>query len=433
MARRRPTAAARAKLAAEALAAFIEASPSQYHAVAETARSLDKAGFERLDEREAWPGGAGARFAVREGAIIAWRMPADADPTTPFAIVGAHTDSPGFRLKPEPDHEAFGWRQLAAEVYGGPLVNSWLDRELEIAGRVTLEGGASKLVRTGPVARIPQLAIHLDRGVNDHGLKLDPQKHLRPVLGPAPGPDARAIIAEAAGAEPGQLLGWDLSLADTQPPVIYGEPALIASSRLDNLVSVYAALAAIIEAVPSGVIPVVACFDHEEVGSASRSGAAGPFLEDVLARIRFGLGATDEEARRARVASWCVSSDVGHSVHPNYADRHDDDARPLAGSGPMLKVNANQRYTTDADGTALWSGVCSNAGVPVQRFVSSNAIPCGSTIGPITATRLGIRTVDVGIPILSMHSARELCAASDVDGLERALAVFLAGGWTDEA
>lgn len=431
MARRRPSAAQRAKLAAESLAEFVTASPSPHHAVEEATRRLEAAGFDRLDERDAWPEGPGARFAVRDGAFIAWRVPEGIDPSAPFAIVGAHTDSPGFRLKPEPDHEAAGWRQLAVEVYGGPLANSWLDRELSIAGRVVLADGSSRLVRTDPIARIPQLAIHLDRGVNEQGLKLDPQRHLRPVLGPGQGPDARTIIARAAGVEPGELAGWDLALADAQPPVVYGEPALVASGRLDNLASVHAALGAILETVPSGVIPVVACFDHEEVGSATRTGAGGPFLEDVLARIRGALGATDEERRRALAASWCVSSDVGHSVHPNYADRHDDDTRPLAGEGPILKVNANQRYASDGEGAALWSGVCQNAGVPQQRFVSSNALPCGSTIGPITATRLGIRTVDVGIPILSMHSARELCAASDLDGLERALAVFLAGGWPE--
>ncbi|CAG7845490.1 putative M18 family aminopeptidase 2 [Pseudoclavibacter triregionum] len=433
MARRRPSAAARAKLAAESLAAFVAASPSSFHAAAEAARRLEEAGFEALDEREAWPEGPGARFVVRDGAIIAWRVLEGVDAAAPFAIVGAHTDSPGFRLKPEPDHEAFGWRQLAAEVYGGPLANSWLDRELRIAGRVVLADGTTRLVATDPVARIPQLAIHLDRQVNSDGLKLDPQKHLRPVLGPGSGPDAKAIVAKAAGVEPGELASWDLFLADAQEPRVYGEPALLASGRLDNLASVYAAIAALIETVPSGVIPVVACFDHEEVGSASRSGAGGPFLEDVLARIRAGLGAGEEDRRRGLAASWCVSSDVGHSVHPNYAERHDDDTRPVAGQGPIVKINANQRYASDASGAAMWAGVCVNAGVPVQSFVSSNAIPCGSTIGPITATRLGIRTVDVGIPILSMHSARELCAAGDVDGLERALAVFLAGGWPERA
>lgn len=432
MARRRVSAAQRAKKAAESLASFVVAAPSSYHAALEAARRLDEADFTELQERDAWTKASGANYVLRDGAIIAWRRPEDVTPTTPFAIAGAHTDSPGFKLKPAPDHEAHGWRQLNAEVYGGPLLNSWLDRELEIAGRVALADGSTQLVRTGAVARIPQLAIHLDRTVNDE-LKLDKQQHLRPVIGLGNGKGALDLVADAAKIAREDIVGWDLFLADTQEPTIFGDAPLVSSGRLDNLVSVHAAVHALIETVPSGVIPVIVCFDHEEVGSATRSGAGGPFLDEVLARIRAGLGATAEDIHRAAAASWCVSSDVGHSVHPNYRERHDDDCVPLAGNGPILKINANQRYASDATGAALWHGVCRNAGVQSQDFVSNNSMPCGSTIGPITATRLGIRTVDVGIPMLSMHSARELCAASDVDGLERALAVFLAGGWPEHS
>lgn len=432
MARRRPTVAQRQRASAEALAEFIERAPSSFHAAAEAAAILEDAGFVAVDERAAWPSEPGGYVLVRDGAVVAWRIPEELEASAPLAIVGAHTDSPGFRLKPSPDHVAHGWRQLAVEVYGGPLLNSWLDRDLRLAGRVALRDGSTRLVSTGPVARIPQLAVHLDRQVTSEGLKLDAQAHTAPITGPEAGPDARALLADAADVAANELAGWDVGLADTQPPAFIGaSESLLAAPRLDNLVSVHAAIRALIETVPSGVLPIVAAFDHEEVGSASRSGAGGPLLEQVIARILDARGASSDERARALAASWCVSSDVGHSVHPNYADRHDDDSRPMAGAGTILKVNANQRYATDARGAALWSGVCSTAGVAVQPFVSRNSIPCGSTIGPITATRLGISTVDVGIPILSMHSAREVCAIADVDALGRALAVFLAGAWPE--
>ncbi|KAB1657878.1 M18 family aminopeptidase [Pseudoclavibacter chungangensis] len=434
MARRRPTPAARARARAEELAAYVTASPSSYHAAAEAAARLENAGFTVLDERAAWPNDPGGYVTVRDGAFIAWRIPEHTEPHVPFAIVGAHTDSPGFRLKPSADRDAHGWRQLAVEVYGGPLLNSWLDRELRLAGRVVLRDGRSVLVATDAVARIPQLAVHLDRSVNQDGVRLDAQLHTAPILGPGSAPSAVDLLAQAAEVDAAEIAGWDVGLADAQPPLVFGAgQAMLASGRLDNLVSVHAALAALIETVPTGVVPVVAAFDHEEVGSDSRSGAAGPFLEDVLARIQDGLGTSPAERVRSFAASWCVSSDVGHSVHPNYAERHDDSAPPIAGGGPIIKINAQQRYATDARGTALWKRVCDEAGVKVQTFVSRNTIPSGSTIGPISATRLGIATVDVGIPILSMHSARELCAASDVDDLGRALGVFLAGAWPEHA
>lgn len=434
MARRRPSKAARSKQVSDSLAAFIRDAPSSFHAAAEVARRLEDAGFTPLDEREEWPQEAGGYVVVRDGAVIAWRVPESTTPTTPFAIVGSHTDSPGFKLKPTPESTAQGWRRLEVEVYGGPLLNSWLDRELRVAGRLALADGSTVLAATGAIARIPQLAIHLDRGVNERGLVLDPQRHTHPVLGLEAAGGVLAALAADAGVDPDSVTGYDLFLADAQEAHLFGHgEALFAGARLDNLVSVHAATTALVETVPSGVIPVIAAFDHEEVGSASRSGAAGPLLGDVLARIQEGLGAGPAQQRRGLAASWLVSSDLGHSVHPNYPEKHDDETRPLAGSGTLLKLNANQRYATDARGSALWNGVCQNAGVAVQPFVSSNSLPCGSTIGPIAATRLGISTVDVGIPILSMHSARELAAIADIEALERALAVFLAGAWPEHA
>jgi len=409
------------------LAAFIAASPSSFHAAHEAARRLEAAGFSRLDETREWPAGAGRRFVVRDGAVIAWVQPQTAVGETPFRIVGTHTDSPGFKLKPKPSTAAHGFLQAGVEVYGGPLYNSWLDRELEFAGRLVDLEGTEHLVRTGPFLRIPQLAVHLDRQVND-GLRLDPQQHLNPVygLGDLSTGDVVGHLAGLAGIRPTDVAGYDIVVADTQPGAVFGlDGAFFAAGRMDNLVSVHAGLAAVIAApLDAGHVSVFAAFDHEEVGSETRSGAAGPFLADVLARIGDGLGATPSQTLRALAGSWCFSADAGHSVHPNYAERHDPVNRPVMGRGPLLKINAKQRYATDAHGAAEWAKACTAAGVDYQEFVSNNAVPCGSTIGPLTATRLGIRTVDVGIPLLSMHSARELCAVGDPAALAAVLTAF---------
>lgn len=410
-------------------ARFISASPSSYHAAAEVARRLDAAGYSSLPESKDWPSGPGKRYVVRDGAIIAWNQPAASGPTTPFRILGAHTDSPGFKLKPKPTIGSHGWLQAGVEIYGGPLLNSWLDRELELAGRLVTRDGREYLTRTGPFMRIPQLAIHLDRDVNN-GLTLDRQRHTAPVFGVGDASQADLVghLASLAGIDAWDVAGYDILTADTQPPARFGlENDLFAAGRMDNLSSVYAGLAALLDAPDTRHISVLAAFDHEELGSASRSGASGPFLDDVLTRIGAGLGASVTEKLQSYAESWCLSADVGHSVHPNYAEKHDPANQPVAGSGPLLKINANQRYATDAVGAALWERACASADVPYQEFVSNNTVPCGSTIGPLTATRLGIRVVDVGVPLLSMHSARELAHVDDLVGLSAAVGAFFAG------
>ncbi len=415
------------------LGAYVSASPSSYHAVHEAALRLDAAGFKRLDELQSWdtptPGGS---YIIRDGALIAWVLPEDAGPSTGFHIIGTHTDSPSFKLKPKPTTGKLGWLQAGVEIYGGPLLNSWLDRELQLAGRLVTLDGTEHLTATGPLLRFPQLAIHLDRAVNE-GLTLDKQQHMNPVfgLGDPAQQDLLGLLAarsDTATLDPAQIGGYDVVVADTQPPAVFGaNDEFFASGRLDNLSSTHAGLVALIRhaealfgSVSSGKraggsapIALLAAFDHEEIGSSSRSGASGPVLEDILVRISDGLGATVSERRQALAASFCVSADAGHAVHPNYPERHDPANRPVLNGGPLLKINANQRYATDATGAALWAGLCRASDVPYQEFVSNNAIPCGSTIGPLTATRLGIRTVDVGIPLLSMHSARELCGVED--------------------
>ncbi|WP_404437624.1 M18 family aminopeptidase [Microbacterium aerolatum] len=413
---------------AEDLADFVAASPSSYHAAAEVARRLEDAGFVRLEEEDEWPAQPGGSFVVvRDGAVIAWVVPKDAAPTTPAQIFGAHTDSPGFKLKPQPTTGSRGWLQAGVEIYGGPLLNSWLDRELRLAGRLALADGRVVLADTGALLRLPQLAVHLDREANK-ALTLDRQLQTQPVwgLGDPLEEDLIGELASSAGVNAADVRGFDAVVADSARGAVFGkDDAFFASGRLDDLASVHAGVVALADASKApDRIAVLAAFDHEELGSASRSGAAGPFLEDILSRVYAGLGADATEQRRAFAASWHLSSDVGHSVHPNYAFKHDPVVQPLLGSGPILKINANQRYATDAVGSAAWAQWCQTAGVASQEFVSNNTVPCGSTIGPITATRLGIRTVDVGIPILSMHSARELAGVSDLHDLTRVAEAF---------
>ncbi|MDY7084916.1 MAG: M18 family aminopeptidase [Actinomycetota bacterium] len=412
------------------LAAFVTASPSSYHAAAEVARRLGEAGYETLDETADWTDAVrpGARLLiVRDGSVIALALPSAAGRGTPFRILGAHTDSPGFKLKPKPSTAALGWWQAGVEVYGGPIVASWFDRELEFAGRVVHRDGTVHLVRTGPFGRIPHLAIHLDRAVNE-SFAPDKQRELQPIWGAGGPGDADVVghLARLAGIPGADLAGYDVVTVDSAVPARFGAgKKLFASARLDNLSSVHAGVAALLAAEPGDAIAVLAAFDHEEIGSESRSGAAGPFLADVLERVVAGLGGDRSDLARAIAGSWCLSSDAGHAVHPNRPERHDPVNRPVAGAGPLLKINANQRYMTDGPGAALWSRTCAAAAVPFQEFVSNNSVPCGSTIGPLTAARIGIPTLDVGVPLLSMHSAREMCHVDDPAYLSGAIRVFL--------
>ncbi|MFF0779316.1 M18 family aminopeptidase [Streptomyces sp. NPDC003720] len=416
------------------LMTFLAASPSPYHAVANTAERLEKAGFRQVAETDAWDGTSGGKYVLRGGAIVAWYVPEGAAPHTPFRIIGAHTDSPNLRVKPLPDTSAHGWRQVAVEIYGGPLLNSWLDRDLGLAGRLTLRDGSTVLVDVNrPLLRVPQLAIHLDRAVNSEGLKLDKQRHLQPVWGLDDAPRDGELIAfleQEAGLAAGSVAGWDLMVHPVEAPAYLGrDRELVAGPRMDNLLSVHAGTAALAAAASSGAalghIPVLAAFDHEENGSQSDTGADGPLLGSVLERSVFARGGSYEDRARAFAGTVCLSSDTGHAVHPNYAERHDPTHHPRVNGGPILKVNVNNRYATDGSGRAVFTAACERADVPFQSFVSNNSMPCGTTIGPITAARHGIRTVDIGVAILSMHSARELCGADDPFLLANALVAFL--------
>lgn len=408
------------------LADFVVASPTSYHAADSLAARLREAGFEELDPRRPFDAVTGKRFVHRDGAVVAWVAPEELGEDAGFRIVGTHTDSPSFKLKPGELIRCAGWTQVGVEVYGGPLLNSWLDRDLGIAGRIVTRDGESHLVKSGPIARIPQLAVHLDRGVNE-ALKLDRQQHMQPVVAVDLKGSVLGHLAGLAGVEEGEIAHHDLYVFDTQHPAVIGvEEEFFASARLDNLSSTHAGLTAL-ESLEVGTdVALLVAFDHEEVGSATTTGAGGPILQDVLERIAAGYGLNLDATRAMFARSSCISADSGHLVHPNYVKFHDPQNHPTPNAGPLLKLNANQRYATDAVGAAIWLRACEEADVPSQPFVSNNAMPCGSTIGPITATRLGITTVDVGIGLLSMHSAREMCGVEDAWFLARALEAYLA-------
>lgn len=400
--------------AGEALCAFLDACPTPHHVVAAVEATLSSNGF----VAGTWASMDPALFGVargvvhRDGSVVAWHWPDGAVLDDGCLVIGAHTDSPCLRLKPHQGGDAFGLSQLGVEIYGGVLLNSWLDRDLGVAGIVHLSDGSEILVTTEePVARIPQLAIHLDRDVNEKGLALQRQQHMRPVWGSSPS-DFVGWLAEQIDVVPDDISGHDLRLFDVQRAAIFGHDArLLASGRLDNQVSCWAALSALVSAAPRRPL-IVALFDHEEVGSESVTGAAGPLLETCLDELLRARGGLDRRFSFLR-SSLCVSADNAHAVHPNYPDRHDHQHAPIVNAGPALKVNASQRYATSSTWHAVLREVALQAAVPVQTFVSNNAMPCGSTIGPITATRLGIDTVDIGVPQLSMHSAREMCGLDD--------------------
>lgn len=425
------------------LVAFLDASPTPYHAVVEATRRLEAAGWRALREEDAWELAEGDRcYVVRGGgSLVAFEMgtaePADAG----VRVIGAHTDSPNLRLKPRSDTKAHGYRQLAVEPYGGVLTHTWLDRDLALAGRVSLaDGETPRTVLVDlrrPIARIPSLAIHLHREVRSDGLKINDQTHLPPVTGLEGGRELAALLIEELeaageeGVEPDDILAFDLMFHDLQGAAVGGAAGeFLFSGRLDNLASSHAALRALVDAgEKEGAAPftrMVALHDHEEVGSRSAHGAGGPFLLDVIDRLAVLTSGGDPEARARTVArSMLVSADMAHAVHPSHADRHEPGHRPLIGGGPVLKVNANQSYATDAETAALFASVCRRADVPLQHFVTRSDLACGSTIGPISAARAGLRAVDVGNPMLSMHSCREMAGTADVEPMIRALTAFL--------
>jgi aspartyl aminopeptidase len=438
---------------AAGLCAYVDASPSPFHACAEAGRRLEAAGFSLVAETDAFPSGRGRHYLIRGGSLIAWSSEGARGPATPFRVIGAHTDSPNLRIKPQPDLTRAGWQLLGVELYGGPLFSSWLDRDLGLSGRVAVRGSdgvETRLVTINePVLRVAQLAIHLDRGANE-GLALNPQQHLTPLWGISTEPgDFRGYLGAAVGVDAADVLSWDVMTHDLQPSRRIGRDRdLIAAPRLDNLATSYAGVQALVEAVgppamagspaasalaspprsasapPS--IPVLVLFDHEEVGSQSERGALSTLLPSVLERIVISAGGGRQDFHRALAGTVIASGDMAHATHPNYAEKHEPQHQVAINGGPVLKTNVKLRYATDSVGAAAFISACDQAGVPVQHFVSRSDLPCGSTVGPMTAALTGATTVDFGAPMLSMHSAREMCGAKDPAMYAGALAAFLA-------
>ncbi len=414
------------------LIAFLDRSSSPYHGIRYSIELLQAVGFVERSEKSLWDGAAGRWYVQRSGSLIAW-VHAGQSADTGFRLVGAHTDSPNLRLKPQQGRTSGQHAQVAIEVYGGILANTWLDRDLGISGRLVLRDGSNPLVRINkPLCRISQLAIHLDPELRATGLQLNSQQHLTPSWALGESASLIDLIAESVGVTAPDILAHDLMLHDVVGATVGGANGeFLNSSRIDNLVSCHAGISALITTAPEAAdhIPILAMFDHEEVGSVSAVGAASNFLPSALGRIIASAGGPDsglssQTAGIALAKSACISADGAHATHPNYADRHDPHHLIDLNGGPVLKHNANERYATDAASAALFRMACDDAGVPMQEFVSRNDSPCGSTIGPTTAAKLGISTVDAGVAQLSMHSIREMCGTQDPYAFAQALTKF---------
>jgi aspartyl aminopeptidase len=423
---------------------YLDASPSPWHAVAETVQRLEAAGFRRLLEEDAWtlePGGA--YYITRGGSALAAFVVGSAPlEETGFQIVGAHTDSPCLRVKPQGEHVKGGLVRLGVEIYGGPILATWTDRELGLAGRLILrddEGGLreSPVAIQRPILRLSNPAIHLNREVNNKGLLLDKQEELPLLLAQAEAglPDGRILLELLAYEEevaPENILGFDLCSWDLQNACSWGaNDEFIASGRLDNLAMCHAGLLGLLRATAAGAppahTPVLILFDHEEVGSQSATGADGSLLPDVLERIHAAHGGGREGFLRACSRSFLVSADMAHALHPNYLRCYEPQHHVFLNRGPVIKLNSNLRYTTDGASQARFQLICEQAGVPVQRYVHRTDLPCGTTIGPMASSRLGMCAVDVGNPMHSMHSVRESAGAADPEFMTRALTAFFQG------
>ena len=414
------------------LIGFLNTSPTPWHAVTTMQNRLDAAGFQQLDEREEWVLTQGqGYYVIRNGSsIIAFRTGTKDPVKAGVRMVGAHTDSPCLKVKPNPEIRRKGFLQLGVEVYGGVLLNPWFDRDLSLAGRVTVLGEDGQVQDTlvdfrKPVAIIPSLAIHLDKEANSNRA-INAQADLPPVVMQAPETDTttfadllKAQIADESGLTVEKVLGYELSFYDAQGASHVGlREEFLASARLDNLLSCYIGLQSLLNA--SGDEPaLLVCNDHEEVGSMSAEGAQGPFLENVLERW-CGSGKVRTIAR-----SMMISADNAHGIHPNYMDRHDENHGPVLNEGPVIKVNHNQRYATNSRSAALYRHISDELGLPHQTFVVRSDMGCGSTIGPLTAGNLGVTTLDIGVPQFAMHSIRELVGNRDGFTLYRVLKAYM--------
>ena len=414
----------------QSLLNFIDQSPTPFHVVHELGVLLEKDGFVKLREEDAWKNLAAGKkyYATRnDSSLVAFICGLEDPATAGFKIIGAHTDSPNLRLKPNPVYQKSGYVQLGVETYGGVLLTTWTDRDLSLAGRVVLRsarGPVSRLLKfERPLLRIPQLAIHLNREVNDKGLLLNKQTHLPPVLTMAD-PQIKSetllksLVAEELKCSGKDILSMELSLYDIQKGALAGANSeFLFAPRLDDLASCHSATQGLLAATAdTAETRVLAFYDHEEVGSETAQGGGSFLLKDILERVLLNLSPADRSREgfiRSIARSLFISADMAHAVHPNYADLHDSMHLPVINKGPVIKTNAGQKYATEGVSSAHFELLCEKAEVAVQKFVVRSDLQCGSTIGPLTAANLGIRTVDVGNPMLSMHSIREMAGAKD--------------------
>lgn len=414
----------------DAFLQFLNQSPTSYHAVKNAEALFKKAGFHHLEETESWKLKRGEKYFVsREGSIIAFRVPKK--PFSKAIVLAAHTDSPALKVKPQAEFEKEGMKQLALEVYGAPLLSSWLNRDLGLAGKVLYKNKRGEILealvdlREYPLT-IPQLAIHLDRKVNDEGLILNKQDHINAVWGVAKGKNDYLLTALKEQLPLAELLSHDLFAYPLEAATSTGfHKELISSYRLDNLASVYPILKALCHKKESTKLEIAALWDHEEIGSETASGAQSPFFSHTLERIFLSLGIERQEELRLLASSLCVSIDLAHALNPNYPEKHDPRHRPLLGGGVIVKTSAQKRYATDVKSTKELFEAAKKANIKLQFFASRNDLPSGTTIGPIHASTTGIPTVDIGIAELSMHSSREILASADVLALEKFLEALL--------
>ena len=412
---------------------FIKNSPTPFHVVANMQESLDAAGFQHLKEEERWQliNGNGYYVTRNDSSIIVFIFGMKPSVETGIRLVGGHTDSPCLKIKPQPEVYKNSYYQLGVEVYGGALLGPWFDRDLSIAGKVSYQTEKGKLQESlidmkRPVGIIPSLAIHLDRDANNNR-SIDPQTDMLPILYKCGNTreDFRSILAKelppSAHSGSVSILDYDLYFYDCQLPALIGlKEDFISSARLDNLLSCFAGLQALLNS-NKQITSVLACYDHEEVGSTSAIGANGSFLESLLDRIY----SEPEEKSRVMAQSILISTDNAHGIHPNFPSKHDENHAPVINEGLVIKVNANQRYATNSTTSSFLKNLCKEISVPTQYFVSRAGIPCGSTIGPITAANIGVKTIDVGVPTFAMHSIRELAGANDAYYLFQTLSAFL--------
>jgi len=417
---------------------FVQASPTPYHAVASLSAELDAAGFTRLEENARWQLERNRGYYVTRmgSSIVAFRTGDKDLSTTGINMVGAHTDSPCLKVKPLPEIIRQKYIQLGVEVYGGVLLNPWFDRDLSMAGRVDYRGKDGKLAYSlvdfkKAVAVIPSLAIHLDREANEKRA-INAQTYLPPVLSQSSADNKfvfkdllQQFLVDEQGLDVDKVHAYDIRFYDVQPPALVGmEDEFITSARLDNLLSCYIGLQSLLASSGEDASLLI-CTDHEEVGSVSAPGAKGPFLESVVDRIAESFAPASSEAKRHVLDnSTFYSVDNAHGIHPNFADKHDDKHGPLLNQGPVIKINGNQRYATSSETSAAFRQLCEDNAIPVQAFVVRNDMGCGSTIGPIVAGELGVKTLDIGVPTFAMHSIREMAGSKDTLYLASALKAF---------